>query len=134
MYNQQALFYNNTEKTKYKLNDIPDFITEPKDIITENRNKRKANKASKYFGVYLSKQMSKTLPHYISQLIYNNKSLYLGTFLSELEAAKNYNQMAAYLNINKKKKYKLNDIPNYITEPKDIYTTLQHKNDIAIIM
>lgn len=34
-YNQQALFLNNEKKTKYKINDIPNFITEPKNIYNE---------------------------------------------------------------------------------------------------
>ena len=127
-YNQQALFYNNTEKTEYKLNDIPDYITESKDIITENRNIKKAKKTSKYIGV----MWNKDLAQYKSVLNFNKKLLYLGVFNLELEAAKVYNQMAAYLNENKNRKYKINDIPDYITIPKDVFTEKQKKKIITI--
>jgi hypothetical protein len=39
MYNQQAMHYNQTTGTKYILNEIPGFITTPRDVYTENKAK-----------------------------------------------------------------------------------------------
>lgn len=116
-YNQQVLFYNNTKKTNYILNDIPDYITEPKDIKTEQMNIKAAKKTSKYVGVIWDKSISS----WKALLVYNKVSLYLGLFTNEIEAAKVYNQQALFLNNEKETKYKLNDIPNFITEPRNIY-------------
>lgn len=127
MYDQQALFYNNTQKAKYILNNIPGYIIEEKDIRTVNKNTKLANKSSKYFGVFWLKDSSE----WRVQLVYNKVTLYLGTFVNELDAAKIYNQQALYLNNEKKRKYVLNDFPNYITEPRNIYNE-KYKNKLII--
>ena len=125
MYDQQALFYNNTQKAKYILNNIPGYIIEQKDIRTENKNIKLSNKTSKYVGVFWLKDSGE----WKTQLVYNKVTLYLGTFTSELDAAKIYNQQALYLNNEKKRKYVLNDLANYITEPRNIYNE-KHNNKL----
>ena len=125
IYNQQALFYNNINKTKYKLNEIDGFIIEPKDIKTENENIKKENKTSKYIGVIWAKDISS----WKSLVVYNKKCLRLGLFTNETEAAKVYNEQALFLNNEMKTKYKLNDIPNFITKPKNIYND-KYKNKL----
>ena len=49
--------------------------------------------------------------------------MHLGLFSNEIDAAKvkGINQQALFLNNEKKTKYKLNDIPNFITKPNNIY-------------
>ena len=40
VYNQQALFFNNTKNTKYILNDIPSYITAAKDVWSEKQTNK----------------------------------------------------------------------------------------------
>jgi phage anti-repressor protein len=127
-YNQQALYYNNTKKTNYILNDIPDYINIAKDVKTENKNIKATNKSSKYIGVIWAKSLST----WKALLVYNKAQLHLGLFCNEIEAAKVYNQQALFLNNEKKCSYKLNDIPNFITNPKNIYNE-KHKNKLINI-
>ena len=62
----------------------------------ENISKRNLNKASKYVGV--SKNRSK----YASKVKYKNRLVHLGTFNTEEEAAKAYNNFLANNNITNK--------------------------------
>lgn len=117
IYNQQALFYNMTKKTNYQLNEIDDYITEPKDVKTENINIKDSKKTSKYVGVIWDKNISR----WKALLVFNKTTLYLGLYSDEIDAAKSYNQQALYINTKAKTKYKLNDIKNYITEAKNLY-------------
>lgn len=64
---------------------------------------------------------AKDISSWKALLVYNKTSLHLGLFSDEIEAAKVYNQQALFLNNEKKTKYKLNDIPNFITKPNNIY-------------
>ena len=116
-YNQQALFYNNTKKAKYILNDIPGYITEARDIKSEKIGIKATNKSSKYVGVMWHKSLST----WKALLRYNNNTIYLGSFDKEIDAAKAYNQQALYLNNENKTSYKLNTIENYTTEPRNFY-------------
>lgn len=104
LYNQQALYFNNKNGTKYVLNDIPDYITKATNLIDFDKIKNNENHSSKYYGVTFSKQSNK----YKALLVYNKKQIHLGFFESELEAAKAYNVKAEELNKEYKKKYKLN--------------------------
>ena len=105
LYNQQAMYYNQTLGTKYILNEIPEFITTPRDIHSENKEKYAQKKSSKYFGVTFDKTRNK----YKALLVYNKKQLHLGTFENELDAVKVYNTKADELNKQLNKiVYKLN--------------------------
>lgn len=103
LYNQQALYFNNTFGTNYKLNDILDYITEPKNV-RENILQEKINKkSSKFYGVIKSKS-----DKFRAMLVYNKKQIYLGTFTNEIDAAKAYNTKAQQLNEEFNCKYKIN--------------------------
>ena len=115
IYNQQALYYNNIYNTNYILNDIPDYITIPKDIHTELRENYLKNKSSKWIGVNKRKNGI-----YRSYLKFNDKQCHIGDFKNEIDAAKVYNDYALYLNQIYQQKYILNDIPDYITIPRNV--------------
>ena len=103
LYNQQALFFNNEIHTTYKLNDIENFVTVPKDIRAELlENKKK--KTSKYTGVSLTASKKWT-----SSYTLNRKKTQIGTFNTELEACQAYNKTVIELNKNGCK-YKVNII------------------------
>ena len=104
LYNQQALFFNTMYGTKYDLNNIPDYITEPNNLIDFDKIKDVDKHSSKYYGVTFSKQANK----YKSLLVFNKKQIHLGYFDSEIEAARVYNLKATELNMEHNKKYKLN--------------------------
>jgi phage anti-repressor protein len=105
IYNQQALYFNNTYGTKYILNDIPNYITVPKNIHENLQKEKKSKKSSKYIGVTFSKQVNK----YKALIVYNKKQICLGSFENELDAAKAYNKRAIELNdLLNQNKYKTN--------------------------
>jgi prophage antirepressor-like protein len=91
LYNQQALFFNNQFNTNYILNDIPNYITEPKDF----REDIKPKKTSKYHGVSLTSQNKWTCSYML-----NRKKIHIGTFNTELEACEAYNNVIIELNKN----------------------------------
>jgi phage anti-repressor protein len=104
IYNQQALYFNINFNTKYELNIIPDYITEPNNLIDFNKTKNIGTHSSKYYGVTFTKQRNK----YRALLVNNKKQIHLGFFETEIEAAKAYNQKAHELNKTNKRQYKLN--------------------------
>ena len=91
LYNQQALYFNNTLGTNYQLNDIYNYITEPKDF----REDIKTTKTSKYYGVSLTKANK-----WASSYMLNKKKIHIGTFNTELEAREAYNNVVIELNKN----------------------------------
>ena len=110
-YNDYALFLNNTENTNYTLNDIPDYISTPRDIPIITNELQLENKTSKFRGVsYDSKRQ-----YYVVSIKYKTKTYNLGNNKSDIECAKLYNQQALYFNNKYDTQYSLNDIPNYIT-------------------
>jgi hypothetical protein len=114
-YNDYALYINETENKNYTLNDIQDYISEPRDIPNLNKEKINQKKTSKFIGVsYDSKR-----EYYIVGIKFENKTYNLGRNENELECAKIYNQQALYFNNHYNTKYKLNNIENYITIEKD---------------
>jgi hypothetical protein len=126
-YNNYALFINNTTGANYLLNDIENYTNIPQNIPEETKQTILENKSSKYIGVrYLKSKKFNSVMHFDTGS--KRKTIYLGTFDIELDAAKFYNQQALYYNENHNKNYILNEIPNYITIPKDIYSELQIKN------
>jgi prophage antirepressor-like protein len=104
LYNQQALYFNETLASTYELNIIPDYITISKNIIKEIQNSKQLNKTSKYIGVSFNKQTKK----YKATVVYNKKQIHIGFFENELDAAKAYNTKAEELNKEFNKKYNLN--------------------------
>ena len=126
-YNNYALFVNNTTGTNYLLNDIENYTNIPQNIPEETKKTILENKSSKYIGVkYLKSKKFDSVMHFDTES--KRKTIYLGTFDIELDAAKYYNQQALYYNQNHNKNYILNEIPDYITIPKDIYSELQIQN------
>lgn len=95
LYNQQALFFNNTLNTKYILNDISNYVTIPKDIRSELLKKKEDKKSSKYIGVSLNKSNK-----WNSYYMLNRKRINIGTFNTELEACQAYNNTVIDLNKN----------------------------------
>lgn len=89
IYNQQALFFNQTFKTNYQLNDIENYVTVPKDV----RENKKQTKTSKYNGVSFTKTGK-----WVCQYQMNGKKVHIGTYNTELDAAKAYNKMVSDLN------------------------------------
>lgn len=126
VYNDYAIYINNNNNTNYTLNDIDDYISNPRDVVAENNERIESDKTSKYYGVsYRSNRQ-----HYIASIKYNGKSYNLGGHKVEIECAKLYNQQALYFNNTLNTNYLLNDIPNYITIAKDIFGEIQkNKND-----
>ncbi|NDA64656.1 MAG: hypothetical protein EBX50_21895, partial [Chitinophagia bacterium] len=115
VYNDYAAYLNETENTHYYLNDIPGYVTLPRNVSEENKNKIKNNKTSKYIGVsYDSKRK-----YYVAGIKCSGKTYNLGNSLEEIECAKLYNQQALFFNNTLNTEYKLNDIENYTTVAKD---------------
>lgn len=122
-YNDYATYINNKDNTNYALNDIPNYIPNPRDIPEENKNEVDYNKSSKYNGV----SYYKSRKHYVAGIKYAGKTYGLGNHKEEVECAKLYNQQAMYFNNQFNTNYVLNDIPGYITIPKNIYQEIQDK-------
>jgi prophage antirepressor-like protein len=105
IYNQQALYFNNTYGTNYILNYIPNYVTIPNNVYCTLQKEKISNKSSKYIGVTFSKQVNK----YKALIVYNKKQICLGSFENELDAAKAYNKRAIELNdLLNQNKYKTN--------------------------
>lgn len=110
-------------------------IEKPKTYINSNFMKN-PDKISKYNGVSWCIKQNK----WSSRLTQNNKTVILGYFDSEREAAIVYNDYASYLNENTMilcpqsrnlvsidKKYKLNEIDGYIPNPRDMVEEYRKK-------
>lgn len=95
MYNQQALYFNNTLKTKYVLNEIENYTTIPKDFRDDIIQKKLNKKTSKYYGVSKNKHNK-----YECGYTLNRKKIHIGTFNTELEACEAYNKTVIELNKN----------------------------------
>ena len=121
VYNDYALFLNNTLKTSYSINDIPEYTPNPRDIVKENLENEELELSSKYNGVSYDRNRK----HYVVSIKYKRKSYHLGNSNNELECAKLYNQQALYFNKEYNTNYILNDIPDYITIPKNIHEEIQ---------
>lgn len=112
IYNQQATYFNTQNpKVKYQLNDIPDDITIPKNIIEDKLQSNLESIKSTYHGVTLHKPSNK----WRAYVVHNKKQINLGLFDNELDAVKAYNIKAAELNVviiqsDGKRLYKINQI------------------------
>jgi phage anti-repressor protein len=121
VYNDYALFLNSTRKTSYAINDIPEYTPNPRDIVKENLENVMENKTSSYQGV--SYDINRKC--FVVSIKYKKKSYHLGYNIDELECAKLYNQQALYFNTQYNTNYELNNIPDYITIPKNIHDEIQ---------
>jgi prophage antirepressor-like protein len=126
VYNDYILFLNETENTNFLLNEIPGYVTVPRNIPEENKRQIAEKQTSEYTGVsYDSKRK-----YYVAGIRLAGKTYNLGNNHQEVECAKLYNQQALFFNNTLNTKYILNDIPNYITLPKDFrIDILNNKND-----
>ena len=115
VYNDYASYLNQTENTNFYLNDIPGYITVPRNVPEENKKQINEKKTSEYTGVsYDSKRK-----YYVAGIGLAGKTYNLGNSQEEVECAKLYNQQALFFNNTFNTKYTLNDIENYTTLPKD---------------
>jgi hypothetical protein len=105
VYNEQALFFNNNFGTKYKINDIENFVTLEKNHIHELEI-NKVKKYSRFVGVTIRKESGK----FRAYIKHDRKVIYCGSFVNEIDAAKAYNKKAEELNrlTSTKVKYQLN--------------------------
>lgn len=115
-YNDYAIFTQQTDvNIKYILNDIENYIPNPRDIIKENKKTKLLNKSSNYNCVYWVK--SKQIFH--SSIQYKKKKYELIKNDDETECAKIYNEQALYMNNHLGTNYKLNDLQNFVTIEKN---------------
>ena len=106
VYNDYAAYLNQTENTNFYINDIPGYITVPRNVPEENKKQIQENKTSKYNGVsYDSKRKYFVAGIKCSGITYN-----LGNNVNEIDCARLYNQQALYFNNVLNTKYVLNDI------------------------
>lgn len=120
IYNDFALYLNETKGASFVLNDIPGYRTVPRNIPELIKKEKEEKKSSKWRGVsYDSKRK-----HFVAGIQLTGKTYNLGNSLDELECAKWVNQQSLYFNNTLGTTYQLNDIPGYITEPRDIHTEL----------
>jgi phage anti-repressor protein len=115
VYNDYILFLNENENTNFLLNEIPGYVTVPRNIPEENKRQITEKQTSEYTGVsYDSKRK-----YYVAGIGLSGKTYNLGNSQEEVECAKLYNQQALFFNNTFNTKYTLNDIENYTTLPKD---------------
>ena len=126
VYNDYASYLNQTENTNFLLNEIPGYVTVPRNIPEENKRQITEKQTSEYTGVsYDSKRK-----YYVAGIRLAGKTYNLGNNHQEVECAKLYNKQALFFNNTLNTKYILNDISNYITLPKDFrIDILNNKND-----
>jgi hypothetical protein len=125
VYNDYACYLNKNENRNYILNEIEEYIENPRNVVEENIKKKFENKSSNFNGVYFIK--SKQI--FEASIQYKKKSYKLTKNLDEIECAKIYNEQALYFNNNLDTKYKLNDIPDFTTiEKNHIHELEKSKN------
>lgn len=115
IYNDYASYLNENANTNYILNEIENYIPNPRNIVEELKNKKLEKKSSLFNGVYFitSKQI------FTSAIHYKKKKYELCKNLSDIECAKIYNEQALYFNNHLGTEYKLNEIPNFETIEKN---------------
>lgn len=120
-YNDYAAFLNESQNTDFALNDIPGYVTVARNVPEINKLQINQKKTSQYNGVsYDSKRK-----FYVASIRLTGKTYNLGNNTSEIECAKLYNQQALYFNNKYNTNYILNDIPDYKTIAKDVYSNIQ---------
>jgi phage anti-repressor protein len=120
-YNDHALYLNQTESTEYSINEIENYIPDPRNVAEKNQKIQQVLKSSNFTGVSYDQKRN----YYIVSIKHKDKTYSLGHHIEEIECAKLYNQQAGYFNNIYGTNYILNDIPDYNTVPCDIYSSLQ---------
>lgn len=120
VYNDYALFLNSTRKTSYKINDIPDYNPNPRDVLKENFENGMETNTSKYIGVSYDSNRK----YYVVSIKYKSKTYHLGNNKDDVECAKLYNKQALYFNNTFGTNYKLNHILTYVTEAENIHENI----------
>jgi prophage antirepressor-like protein len=115
VYNDYACYLNKNENKNYILNEIEEYIENPRNVVEENIKKKFENKSSNFNGVYFIK--SKQI--FEASIQYKKKSYKLCKNEKDIECAKIYNEQALYFNNHFETNYKLNDIPNFTTIEKN---------------
>ena len=105
-YNDYASYLNESLEIKYRLNRLENYVSNPRDLLEEYRQKRFQSKSTDFNGVYFIK--SKQI--FEASIQYKRKSYKLIKNTSDIECAKVYNEQALFFNNNFGTKYKLNDI------------------------
>ena len=122
-YNDYAVYLNKSLNVHYRLNDIEDYISNPRNIPEELRKKKLETKSSQFKGVYFIK--SKQI--FEASIQYKKKSYKLIKNESDIECAKVYNQQALYFNNHFGTRYKLNDIDNFTNVEKNYISSIKKK-------
>jgi hypothetical protein len=120
VYNDYALYLNNTLKTSYKINDVPDYNPNPRDVLKENFENGMETNTSKYIGVSYDSNRK----YYVVSIKYKSKTYHLGNNKDDVECAKLYNKQALYFNNTFGTNYKLNHILTYVTEAENIHENI----------
>jgi prophage antirepressor-like protein len=115
VYNDYASYLNTTSNSNYQLNNVGNYVQNPRNIPEEINKVKLENKSSNYNGVYFIK--SKQI--FEASIQYKKKSYKLLKNTSDIECAKVYNEQALYFNNHVDTKYKLNDISNFVTNEKN---------------
>ena len=115
VYNDYASYLNTTGNSNYQLNNVGNYVQNPRNIPEEINKVKLENKSSNYNGVYFIK--SKQI--FEASIQYKKKSYKLLKNTSDIECAKVYNEQALYFNNHVDTKYKLNDISNFVTNEKN---------------
>ena len=105
---------------------IKELQTEQKEEIKQHIDnikkniKTNAEKAQNRTDTFKGTTFAKDKQQWKSEIQHNNKRFFLGYFTDEVDAAKVYNDYAAYLNQTENTEYLLNDIPGYKTVPRNV--------------
>ena len=121
VYNDYATYLNNTEGTNYQLNEIEEYIPNPRNIPEENLKKKYETKTSKYNGVYFIK----SLQIFEASITYKKQKYILLKHEHDIECAKIYNEQALFFNNHLGTNYHVNDIPDFITVEKNHIADLE---------
>lgn len=105
-YNDYASYLNESLEIKYRLNRLENYVSNPRDLLEEYRQKRFQSKSTDFNGVYFIK--SKQI--FEASIQYKRKSYKLIKNTSDIECAKVYNEQALFFNNNFGTNYKLNDL------------------------
>lgn len=120
IYNDFALYLNETEGTSFVLNDIPGYRTVPRNIPEIMRREKEEKKSSKWRGVsYDSKRK-----HFVAGIQLTGKTYNLGNDLDEDLCGHWYNCQALYFNNTLGTTYPLNEIPGYTPVSRNIHAEL----------
>lgn len=116
--------FENYAEFKEYADKLPNIIEETKTQYTEQKvkpitnkkRKRKNDKVSDFIGVSWAPNNNK----WMCRLTKDRDTIFLGNYVTEIEAAKIYNDYAIYLNKKFDLNYTLNEVEGYIPNPRDV--------------